>query len=257
MNNIFTALVFIAGLSIGSFLNVVIDRLSEGKTLLGRSMCDYCERVLQPLELVPVLSWLLQKGLSRCCGKKLAWQYPGVEILTGVAFVIVWMQVFMRTGNIVSTIGMWGIVSSLIVITIADLKYHIIPDAALASLALFGTMLIGHDLFKPVAFQGRVLAAGVLFGGMALLYAATRGRGLGFGDVKFAGVIGYLLGLQQGFIALYIAFITGGIIAIFLLLTTKKGLKSEVAFGPFMVWGMVAVALFGTHIQKLIPQLFF
>lgn len=256
MNELFLIIVGIFGLCIGSFLNVVIDRVSEGKTLMGRSMCDFCHRVLSPLELVPVLSYIVQKGYSRCCGKPLSWQYPGVEIITGVAFIVIFNRFYLQEGDIVATIAMLGIVSSLIVITVADLKYRIIPDVALAALAFFGTLLIGHDLYKTVSFLDRAFAGTALFAGMAVLYAATRGRGIGFGDVKFAGVIGYLLGLQHGFLALYIAFITGGLLAIVLLVTSKKGLKSEVAFGPFMVWGMVVAYLYGGEIMQLAGQFF-
>jgi prepilin signal peptidase PulO-like enzyme (type II secretory pathway) len=264
MTEIFTIIIFVLGLCIGSFLNVVIDRLSEGKTLMGRSMCDFCGRVLQPFELVPVLSWVIQRGLSRCCGKRLAWQYPGVEIITGLVFVSIFNVFYMQGGEMLMTVAVMGIASSLIVVTVADLKYRIIPDAALVALVLFGTVLMVHDLFKTVAIQDGVFevfapqltAAAILFSGMALLYAATRGRGLGFGDVKFAGVIGYLMGLQNGFLALYIAFVTGGIFAIILLLSSKKGLKSEVPFGPFMVWGIIAVLLWGQQLHMLFSQLF-
>ncbi len=256
MSEVSLVLVFIFGLCIGSFLNVVIDRLSEGKTLMGRSMCDYCERVLRPLELVPVLSFLVQRGFSTCCGKKLSWQYPSVELLTGVVFLTVWFEAFVQRGDVVLTVASLGIASALIVITIADLKYRIIPDAALIAMMVFTSLLFGHDLFKTWPFLDRALAGAVLFSGMAVIYAATRGRGLGFGDVKFAGVIGYLFGLQQGFIALYIAFISGGLLAIVLLLTSKKGLKSEVPFGPFMVWGILAVLLFGKELDVLITKFF-
>lgn len=250
------SLVFILGLCIGSFLNVVIDRLSAGKTLMGRSMCDYCERILRPLELVPVLSYLVQRGFSKCCGKKLSWQYPFVELLTGVVFLLVYFDAFIQRGDIVLTISSLGIASALIVITVADLKYRIIPDAALIAMLFFTSLLVGHDLFKTVSFLDRALAGTILFSGMAIIYAATKGRGLGFGDVKFAAIIGYLLGLQQGFLALYIAFISGGLLAIVLLLTSKKGLKSEVAFGPFMVWGILIVLICGRQLQMLVSKFY-
>ncbi len=246
-------LIFVLGLCIGSFLNVAIDRLSVGRTLMGRSMCDFCERVLQPLELIPVMSWVVQRGYSRCCGKRLAWQYPGVEILTGVAFVGIFEMFYLKGGDLIATAAVMGVASSLIVITIADLKYRIIPDAALAALALFRTWS-WQDRALSV-FAPQLFAAAVLFSGMVLLYAATKGRGIGFGDVKFAGIIGFLMGLQSGFIALYVAFVTGGVVAIILLLTTKKGLKSEVPFGPFMVWGMIVSVLFGQQLMAFFSNM--
>ncbi|KXK10219.1 MAG: Type 4 prepilin-like protein leader peptide-processing enzyme [Microgenomates bacterium OLB23] len=254
MHELLTTTVFILGLCIGSFLNVVIDRMSVGKTLLGRSMCDFCKRVLQPIELVPILSWVVQRGYSRCCGKRLSWQYPVVEILTGVVFVVIYNLFYLQGGELVVTLAAMGIASSLIVITVADVKYRIIPDAALAALALFRTWS-WQDRALSV-FAPQLFAAAVLFSGMALLFAATRGRGIGFGDVKFAGIIGFLMGLQSGFIALYVAFVTGGVMAIILLLTTKKGLKSEVPFGPFMVWGMVAAMLWGSQLSAFFYSLF-
>lgn len=250
-------LVFLLGLSIGSFLNVLIDRLSEGRTLMGRSMCDFCRKTLGPLELIPVLSFLVQKGYSRCCAKPMSWQYPVVELLTSVTFIVTWSVGITKGFGMPALVALLTIASALIVITIADLKYRIIPDAMHIVLIVATSVFLWPQLTDTTLLLDRILAAALLFGGMGLLFMATKGRGLGFGDVKFAGVIGYMLGLSMGFLSLYVAFVTGGIFAIILLLTTKRGFKSEVAFGPFMVWGMVVAYLYGREIMQLAGQFFF
>ena len=124
---------FIYGTAIGSFLNVLIDRLPNEQSIMGRSHCDYCKKTLQGIDLFPIFSFLLLKGKCRYCHKKLSYFYPFVEILTGIAFILTWMY-FPVVGRtvVLQTLGKiagLGIISSLIVIIFADLKYQIIPDS--------------------------------------------------------------------------------------------------------------------------------
>ena len=142
MNLILGLFIFLFGVSIGSFLNVLIDRLPQERKITGRSVCDYCQHQLSWYDLIPILSFFLLKGRCRYCRKKLSFQYPLVEILTGLMFIFVFLtyvkniQEISIWQNWLVILSLWGIVSCFIVIFFSDVKYHLISDYIL--LALFG-----------------------------------------------------------------------------------------------------------------------
>lgn len=250
------------GVAIGSFLNVLADRLPQDETILGRSHCDHCRRVLGFKELVPVVSFLFQKGVSTCCRKKLSWQYSIVEAITGVIFMMIYMWQYVGQGDAIGMVMWWGIASALVVITVADIKFHIIPDAMLVVIVLCAAPRV---YFAGGLGAHAAAAAGLgLF--MLIIFLATRGRGLGFGDVKFAAVLGWLLGPVQGILALYFSFMVGGITAALLLFAPKslrfnnahikKTLKSHIAFGPFMVAGTLIMLVAGDRLSSYFIELF-
>lgn len=221
-------MIFLLGLSIGSFLNVLIDRLPKGRTIWGRSQCDYCNKKLRWYELIPIVSYIIQKGRCRRCHKRLSIQYPLVEFITGIGFVFLYPQ-------FVSLI----IFCALLVVFVADLKYQIIPDSMLV-IAAIGAGLGG---LWVNALAG--LGAALFF---YMLWRITRGRGMGFGDVKLACVLGLLLGFPGIVIALYAAFLTGAIVGVILILRGKAGLKSKIPFGPFLILGFVFAYYYETSI---------
>lgn len=276
--------IFILGLAIGSFLNVCIDRLPHDETLQGRSHCDHCRKKLQGLDLIPVVSYLMLGGKCRYCKKKLSAFYPFVELLTGLSFVLVWpiviasptkygaaisnileiasslnLNIAPRNDVIVffiMAIGYFGIVSSLIVIFFADFKYRIIPDQATIALFIFSLpfVWIQNPTFAGVMlhFWGGVILFAILF---AIYHGSIffmKREGMGFGDVKLAFAMGFLLGVKAGLIGLYLSFILGGIVSVFLILFGKKGMKSMVAFGPFMVAGLVLMLFFQEKIFAIV-----
>ncbi len=223
-------LVFLLGLCVGSFLNVLIDRLPKGESIwFGRSRCDHCKKTLRWFELIPLLSYLLQGGRCLRCHKKLSLQYPVVELATGVGFVLIGGQAFDARQGLALAI----IFSCLLVIFVADLKYMIIPDSMIV-IGILGVLLQGPALGD---LQGRALSgmgASLFF---LILFLITRGRGMGLGDVKLAFFLGLWLGFPRIVIAIYLAFLTGALVGVTLILTGKKGLKSKIAFGPFLVLG--------------------
>lgn len=256
-------LLFITGTCVGSFLNVLVDRLPNGETILGRSRCDYCSRTLRPIELIPVLSFVLQRGRCRTCHKKLSPFYPFVEILTGMVFVLVWrffptdflvhaypnLQPVLLNGNtpslaaIITKLIFLGIVSALIVMFFADLKYFIIPDWMQIAFAYFALMLffMGKVDLEHVVYR---LGSGiVVLLPLLAIYLYTKGRGIGFGDVKLAGNIGLFMGIAYGIASLYIAFILGAMVGVTLILLRRKRMKSKVPFGPFILAG-AAITIF-------------
>ncbi len=225
-------LIFLIGLAVGSFANVLIDRLPQGESIVwGRSHCDFCKRTLRWYELIPVLSYIIQLGKCRNCHKRLSIQYPVIELITGTGFVLL----------LPYHVSYYLLFISLLVILVADLKYQIIPDSMIV-LGFAAVILNWIGTNQAGNFMQYIIPGLASFVAFYLLWLVTRGKGLGFGDVKFAPLMGLLLGFPGVVIALYIAFLTGAIVGVILMLGRKKTWKSKIAFGPFLVLG-TSVAL--------------
>jgi leader peptidase (prepilin peptidase) / N-methyltransferase len=262
--------IFFIGLFIGSFLNVLADRLPNGKSILGRSHCEYCKHTLGIKDLFPLLSFLLLKGKCRYCRKKLSVQYPLSEVFTGVMFVLTYILVNLKfflgivnlptllMGNlfivltsvpftsfmIILYVFALTITSVFIVIFLADLRHGIIPDKMLLvgiiatiTYLLFINYHIPFEISQLFPILNHLFSALGSFLFFLVIYLLTRGKGIGFGDVKFGFLMGLILGFPDVMLGIYIAFLTGGIVAIILVLWKKKRMKSEVPFGPFLVLG--------------------
>lgn len=269
MDTLLYLFVFILGLVVGSFLNVVIYRHNTGRTVRGRSMCFSCGKQLSWHELLPLLSYMLQGGRCKGCKSKISWQYPLVEFLTGLLFVLL----VYRFNPDVPAILFYGVIISLcIIILVYDLRHKIIPDAivyGLAATALFKPFFITYlpaavaglnadpaRLRMILAWQG--LLAGVLFFlFFAALWYFSKGTWMGFGDAKLAFAIGAILGFQAGLSALIIAFWVGAVVGLLLVAVSKFrlfpggalfSLKSEVPFAPFLILGFLLVLLFDLHV---------
>lgn len=246
---------FLFGLAVGSFLNVLIDRLSQDKSIVSPpSHCDYCKKTLAWYDLIPVFSFLMLRGRCRYCKKKLSWQYPVVEVTTGVFFLLVFLS--FETSNFpfsifhLPLIFHLFIVSALIVIFFADLKYGIIPDKIVfPAIAVNLVFLISQ---YPNILISHILSAVGAFVFFLAIFLFTRGRGMGFGDVKLALLLGLFLGFPNIVFALYAAFLTGALVSIILLVAQRKKLKEAIAFGPFMVSGSLFVFFFE---EKFAPLL--
>lgn len=238
----------ILGLFIGSFLGVLADRLPrEENVLWGRSHCDYCKKSLRWFELVPVFSFVFQRGRCLRCHKRLSIQYPIVELVTGLGFAFLFS---MFHNSIVQYVGYLIIFSSFLVLFIADLKYQILPD----SMIIIGSIAaVGLLFFSPapfVTFPPHILSAAGGFAFLYVIWAVTRGRGMGFGDVKLAVFMGLFLGFPDIIIAFYTAFLTGAGVGVILILTGKKGWKSKIAFGPFLILGAMVAFFWGPQIMN-------
>ncbi len=260
---IISGLVFIFGLIVGSFLNVIVLRLHSGESVVfDRSRCLSCGKKLNWYELIPVFSFLIQGGHCRGCHSKISWQYPLVELLTGLLFVLTYLQ-FVEDGWL-SLVFYLVIISLFVAVTVYDLRHKIIPDLfvrLLGILALLRPILLSNfdnkignlwPDYKMVILGG--LAAGGVF---LLLWLVSRGRWLGFGDVKLALSIGFLLGPVQVFSALVLAVWFGAIVGLVLVILTKTGLfgfrkyftiKSELPFAPFIILGVLLNLLFQVNV---------
>lgn len=250
---IFLPFLFVLGTAVGSFLNVLIDRLPNEESIMGRSHCDHCKKKLAWHELFPLFSYLFLKGQCRNCKKKISFVMFCVELFTGVVFSILG---YYYHSNFPLLLLFLVLASCLIVIFFADMKYHIIPDSMQLVLLLSAVGLIIVHQSSPLiiirSFPIILLSGFMVMAPILLIYLITRGKGMGFGDVKLAFVMGVLLGPKGGFAALYIGFVLGAVVGTLLLLMKKKKLKQMIAFGPFLVLGIVAVLIYGREINQLI-----
>lgn len=256
-------LFFILGASIGSFLNVLIDRLPKNQSILGRSRCDFCKKKIAWYDLIPIVSYFILKGKSRCCYKKLSFQYPLVETITGLIFVFLFKGI--TDSFLLRTILVGGIISSLIVIFFSDLKYHLISDYILWAFFIFSLLFkistanffgAANNIILFKETTQSIISGLFVVLPIFLIYYISHERAMGLGDVYLSAIIGFLLGWKEGFIALYIAFITGAIFGLILIITRKKKLKSKIAFGPFLVIGTIVMLFFADKVWYLIYKIY-
>lgn len=244
---IIVLLLFLFGVCIGSFVNVLIDRLPNAENVfVGRSHCDFCKKPLRWYELIPLISFLLQGGRCRRCHRLLSIQYPLVELMSAVALVCLYLTFSISVPFFAYAL----IFFPFLVLFVADLKYQILPDSMLVGAALGGILLILFSHNAQLITNNLLSALGASLFFLAL-FLITRGRGMGFGDVKLAFVMGFLLGFPQIVVALYIAFLTGAGVGVILVLRRKKTLQSHVAFGPFLLIGYAAAATYGMQLYEL------
>lgn len=263
-------LVFILGLVVGSFLNVVIlrynTRLRQGSGgqagLLwqvrswwgtygnSRSRCFSCGKTLKWYELVPVVSFLLQRGRCRACGSKISWQYPLVELGTAISFALVWLMPQPLDQKIFYLV----IFSILIVILAYDWRHQIIPDALVYG---FIVLAFFYSLFSNSLISNLLAGLG-LAAFFWILWLVSRGRWLGFADGKLALGIGLLLGPVGGVSATILAFWIGAVAGLLLMAISKLSrthgrvtIKSELPFAPFLILGLVLVLFFQIDVFTL------
>ena len=246
---LFYLYLFILGSAIGSFLNVLIDRLPNEESIMGRSRCDYCKKELPAGVNIPILSWFSLRGKTQCCGKSLSLQYPLIELITGLIFILPIGPI-----GLISHIGLIGLICVFLVIFVADWKYHIIPDSMQVLFLVFSILYLmgtGRDLSVQIIINGLIVMLPIL-----VLFLVTLGRGMGFADVKFAFTMGVLLGMVNGLLALYIAFILGAIVGICMIILKRKKMKSMIAFGPFLIIGTVVMLIWSPYIISIISRFY-
>ena len=264
---------FFIGAALGSFLNVIVDRLPRRESFLtGRSHCEHCRHKLFWYDLIPLFSYIALNGQCRYCKKQLSLYYPVVEATTGLAFVSLFA--FIYGADFISRMGdvslfsvavyLWVVLSALIVIFFVDLKYGIIPFSVVSFTFLLSVVwyFISPTLvISPVeigiigsgkSFLNHLFSAIGAFASFLFLFLITRGRGLGFGDVVYVFLMGFLLGFPKIVIGLYIAFLSGAVISFLLvILGRKKFSGGTIPFGPFLVSGTVISLFWGDKILAM------
>lgn len=251
--------IFVFGLIIGSFLNVVILRMNTGRSIAkGRSSCARCSTPLAWYELVPVFSYIGLRGKCKTCNQHISFQYPLVELATAIVFTIIYSMAIVSYGitaiALITFIFSALVASILIVIFAYDIRHGIIPDGAVYSFILLALISIVWKAFNMPGFNvSYALVYGVVVAlPFFLLWAFSKGKAMGFGDVKLALGIGWLLGLGGGFSAVIFSFWIGGLVGIILLaLSRKYHMRSEVPFAPFLILGTFIVGVWGITIFSL------
>ena len=249
----FGVLVFAMGAAVGSFLNVLADRVPAHRSIVTpRSYCDSCLKPLTSLDLIPILSFLWLRGRCRHCAAKIPVRLMLVELLTGILFALA----FWRYGAGSDLIIVCLALALLMVVGLIDLEHGLIlnrivyPSAAvLIILAPFWTEL---GLFRPFLGTDDMLSSlynSLLAGTGAFLFfliiMLMYPHGMGGGDVKLAGLIGLMVGYPHVLVALWLAVASAALIAVVLLLTHKKSRKDAIPFGPFMAMGTIVALLAG------------
>lgn len=249
--------VFILGLAIGSFLNVAIDRLPKDETVIkGRSYCDFCRHQLAWYDLIPIISFLLLGRKCRYCHAFLSWQYPLVELTTGTLFLFTYTSLnrYIEATSFLPTLLYYLIIiSGLVAIFSTDLKYRIIPDQVI--IVLICASLLFQVIFQKELLWTNLVSGFIVFFLFFILILMTKGKGMGFGDAKFAFLMGIILGFPTIIVAIYLSFLTGAVFSLILIISGKKKMKSTIPFGPFLVICTWVSLFYGDSLWLLIRSI--
>ncbi|MBW6441793.1 prepilin peptidase [Patescibacteria group bacterium] len=284
MQSLLFIMLFIFGAFTGSFLNLISDRLPNGrKIVFGRSICDFCKKNLKVKNLVPMFSFLFQKGKCSFCGEKLSFYYPFSEFFTGAVFMLAgYLSGFVNSVDYQSAfILLYYIIvfSFFVAMFLTDIKYYLILDSLiipavvfvfLSSVVFRGIDLINlhrqlsndslgvyllrtdyftnHVMYSLKDFGFVLLGASIISLFFLFLIFITRGRGMGFGDVKLGFLIGLVNGFPLSIIAIFLGFILGAVYSVSLIFMKKKSMKDTIAFGPFLIMGSLLTFLFGSSL---------
>jgi prepilin signal peptidase PulO-like enzyme (type II secretory pathway) len=248
-----SAVLFVFGLIVGSFLNVVVLRLPRGERLTGRSHCARCNRELRALDLVPVLSFLWLRGRCRYCNARISFRYPLLELVTAFLFTIVGLTIGQ---SVATSAGVFHILFACVVVSLAiavfvvDLEYYLILDTVVvaASIILLAMLTIMSVVFQTDSVINGVWGAGACVAFLGCIWLVSKGTWMGLGDVKFMVPFGLALGFPGALVGLFLAFILGSIAAIPLLTLGRRSLKTRVPFGTFLSVSLLITFVFGKQI---------
>lgn len=260
-----TAVAFLLGLVVGSFLNVCILRLPEGTFFKNlRSHCPACGAMIPWYLNIPVLSFAVLRGRARCCGARISWQYPAVEFVTGLMFVLVLHKflfvepsggvLFFDRPESIRFLHAIVFCSVLLVASVIDLRLMIIPDVLSLGLVVTSPLVVylHPDLTWRSSLYGVLLGAGVLYAVAWAYWLLRRETGMGFGDVKLLAGIGGWLGYEAIFPVILAGSVSGSLVGIGVMLWNRKfDGKTALPFGPFLAAGAVIHLMYSQSIREL------
>ena len=246
----YTVFFLILGLVLGSFYNVVGLRVPKKESIVfPGSHCTNCERQLSAVDLVPVLSYILLRGKCRTCKVHISPIYMIMELFTGFLFAFSYWQLGFSTELFVALL----FVSLLIIITVSDMTYMLIPDKVLFFFLPF--LLIGRFISPLEPWWDSLLGAVIGFGLLLLIAVVSKG-GMGGGDIKLFLLIGLVLGTVNTFLTLFLAAVIGMVVGIVLLKMRNKGRKTPIPFGPSIALASIIIYFYGMQMMEWYMQLF-
>jgi len=230
------ALLAVLGLIFGSFIAAFTYRYPRRLSVKkGRSFCDVCKTPLSWYDNLPVLSFFLLWGKCRVCKKRISFRYPLIELITMAGFLAVGFNLFPLI-----------VFCLLAIIFILDYENKIIPDEFVFWGMFFSLFLINES------FYGNFFAGFLMASFLMLIHLVTKGRGMGLGDVKFAVLGGMIVGPGLSAIWMFLAFLTGAIVAIILILVKGAKMRDQIAFGPFLVLAVPITLIWGEKIIQVL-----
>lgn len=267
------------GLLFGSFVNAFVWRLHEQELLKGkktkkalqrlkdlsiskgRSMCVDCGHELAAKDLVPVLSWLYLRGKCRYCHKAISWQYPLVEVITAILFVIsylFWPVALSGIGLFQFVIWLFFVVM-FVALTVYDMRWFLLPDRVVLPVVIIGfveVIVVAIGRHSLSALYMPLLGAAVIFGLFFGLFQYSKGEWIGGGDVKIAPALGLLAASPlKGFMVVFFASLIGTVVALPMLIKSKEAMTSKIPFGPYLLVATFIVVLYGDKIVQLYQKL--
>jgi len=243
--------IFILGLIVGSFLNVVIFRLKQNEQFVkGRSKCLFCKKELKFLDLIPLLSFIFLKAKCRYCARKLSWQYPLVELATALVFLTGFFYYQLFSFNYLSYLVFSCF---LIIIFVYDLKYYLILDKVSLTALLFAFLA---NFLLGVNPLNLFLGALILGGFFLAQFVFSKGRWIGGGDIRLGLVMGAMLGWPGVLTALMVAYLAGAAAGLLLIVFKKKVWGSQLPFGVFLAPATWVTLLWGPQLVKWYFNLF-
>ncbi len=250
--------IILIGLILGSFISAYTYRVPRNISVKkGRSRCPFCKTQIFWYDNIPVVSYILLKGRCRKCKKRISMRYPVIELASAVFFPIFYLQFPLIQKNIVWLIGVSYYLALayvlflafiLLTIFIIDWEHQIILDSNVfwpLLLSVFLLVLFGENKIYIHLLAGLGSALFLLF-----INLITRGRGMGLGDVKLALFLGMVAGIWGSVVYMFWAFIIGAMVGIFLMVIKKKKMKSQIAFGPFLIMGFLIYMLGSTYLSR-------
>jgi len=242
--------IFIFGLIIGSFLNALIWRLHSGESMLERSKCPKCGHIIAWYDNIPVLSYLFLAGKCRGCKTRISFQYPLVELVVGLLFLLAFYNLPLPAGEgwgegaslLITLFRDFFLISVMTIVFIYDLRWYLILDVV--TLPAIGVLLV-TNLILGMSWQN-LLISGIIGGGFFLAqFLISRGKWIGGGDIRLGVLMGVALGWPMILTALMLAYVAGSVVGIFLIIFSKKKWNSQVPFGVFLSTATIVTLFWG------------
>ncbi|MCH8049508.1 prepilin peptidase [Patescibacteria group bacterium] len=251
---LFTILASLVGIAVGSFINVVVFRTRVGQPITGKSKCRKCLEPIATIDLIPIVSYFALKGRCRRCAAVIEWQYPVVELAMGILFGLFFVRTALGLG-LPDWVGAEELfvfflrdvimASFLLIIFVYDFRYSYILDR-FSIPAIIVALLFNVALGAPVF---SLLVGGLVIGGFfAFQFLVSQGKWIGGGDIRMGMLMGFLLGIEQGLVALFLSYIFGAFVGIGLILAKKRKLDGTVPFGTFMAAGILVTLFAGEYL---------